>query len=144
MTTQSHRWKWIAVIAALLLVAAAGILLWRFTAPVEVQIVADAEGLPLEIETFPPVVYARPGEMVKVVYRIHNTDLYPLSAYGDVQIEPTADSSQMEIFRTSCAGLITYQQSYAEDFEVLFRVQPAGLTGTQKMTLRHVFTNASP
>ncbi|NJN54294.1 MAG: hypothetical protein HC804_05765 [Anaerolineae bacterium] len=144
MINQLQRWKWVSLVVILLLIMVAGGILWRFTAPIEVRIVADAEGLPLEIETIPPVIHARPGEMVRVVYRIHNTDISPVFAYGDVQIEPTSDINQMEIFLTSCAGLVTYQQSYAEDFEVLFRVQPAGLTGTQTMTLRHVFTNAFP
>jgi cytochrome c oxidase assembly protein Cox11 len=123
---------------------AASASLWRFTAPVEVRIVGEAAGLPLEIEAIPPVVYARPGEMVRVVYRIRNADTLPVSAHGKIDIEPTTAGSQVQLFRTSCAGLNTFQQSATDDFEVVFRVQAAGLTGARQITLRQVLARVTP
>lgn len=143
MKSLSNWRKWGAV-ATLLCLAAVSVIVWRFTAPVKVNIVAEMNAVPLAVETIPPVIRARPGAMVRVVYRIRNTDASPVVGHGKLEIEPVADSGQMQVFRTACAGLITYQPNQTEDYEVLFRVQAAGFGGTRQMTLRHVFVQASP
>ncbi|MBI3243121.1 MAG: hypothetical protein HYZ49_12580 [Chloroflexi bacterium] len=133
---------WIAVLAAIA-VMALGLIVWRFTAPVEVRIEADVTNLPFEVEIIPPVVYAKPGEMVRVVYRIRNTNLSPLDALGRVEVDPNSATDQIQIFITQCIGLNAFQSNYPQDFEVLFRVQPAGLTGQGTIILRHVFESAT-
>ncbi len=132
-----------AVVLAAIVVTAAGVIIWRFTAPVEVRIEASVVDLPFVVETFPPVVYARPGEMVKVVYRIHNNNISPLEALGQVEIEPGSASDQIQLFISQCIGLNAFQNNYPQDFEVVFRVQPAGFTGQQQITLRHIFARAT-
>jgi hypothetical protein len=131
------------LIAIVLFVAGAWIV-WRYTAPVEVHLAADVTDLPFEVETIPPVVVARPGEVIPVVYRIRNADILPLAAFGEVLIEPGTSTDQIEIFLTQCGGLNTFQNGFPEDYEVLFRVQPAGLFGSSQLTLWHVFTRATP
>lgn len=137
-----HR-KWIVFVLAVAVVAAVW-LFWRYTGPVEVRLAGEVNDLPFEVETIPPVVQARPGEVVKVIYRIRNADIAPLAAYGVVEIEPGSASDQIEIFLTQCGGLNTFQNGYPEDYEVIFRVQPAGLSGASRVTLWHVFTRATP
>ena len=134
--------KWIGL-AALMLIAA-GWIVWRYAAPIEVRLAADVNDLPFEVELIPAVVTARPGEVISVVYRIRNADILPLAAFGEVLIEPRRSTDQIEIFLTQCGGLNTFQNGFAEDYEVLFRVQPAGLFGSQQLTLWHVFSRATP
>ena len=138
-----QRWKWILVVVAIV-VGVAAWAIWRYTAPVEVRLTGVANDLPFEIETLPPVVQARPGELVRAIYRIRNTDISPVVAYGQVEVDPDTASNQIQIFLTQCGGINTFQNGYPEDYEVIFRVQPAGLDGAQQMTLRHVFTRATP
>ena len=137
-------WRWIVVGAVALGLAALGWVYWRYTAPVEVRVDSTVADLPFEVETIPPVVQARPGEVIKVLYRIRNTDLMPIAAFGRVEIEPLGADGQIQIFLTKCGGLNTFQNGYAEDYEVIFRVQPAGLTGASRLTLQHIFTPATP
>ena len=132
------------LVLAAVAVAAASVTVWRFTAPVEVRIEADVTDLPFEVETIPPVVYAKPGEMVRVVYRIRNNNLSPLEALGRVEVDPNTAADQIQIFITQCIGLNAFQSNYPQDFEVLFRVQPAGFTGQGQIILRHVFESATP
>jgi len=134
----------VSLLAAVPFLVAAAWLAWRFYAPVEVHIVGQAVGVPFTIETIPAVVSARPGEMVSVIYRIRNTQLMPVTAIGRIAVDPASDAGQMQIFLTQCGGLNTYQAAYAQDYQVIFRVQPAGLTGSQELTLRHVFTRSTP
>jgi cytochrome c oxidase assembly protein Cox11 len=134
---------WIGVTIAVIAIAVIGFLVYRYTAPVRVEIVGVAEGVPFTIETMPASVTARPGEMVKVTYRITNDALSPLEAYGTITIEPKGATDQMEIFLSQCGGINTYQSTGPEDYGVMFRVQPAGLTGSSRLVLKHTFTPAT-
>lgn len=137
-----HKGWWIGLVIAGVLIAAIGFVAYRYLAPVRVEIVGVADGVPFTIETIPPMVMARPGEMVKVIYRIQNNDLMPISAYGAITIAPRAD--QIEVFLSQCGGINTYQNSVADDYGVMFRVQPAGLTGSSRLVLKHTFTPSTP
>lgn len=134
---------WIGVMIAVFAVAVIGFLVYRYTAPVRVEIVGVAEGVPFKIETIPSSVMARPGEMVKVTYRISNEALSPLEAYGTITVEPERATDQMRIFLSQCGGINTYQSTGPEDYGVMFRVQPAGLTGSSRLVLKHTFTPAT-
>ena len=134
---------WIGIMIAVVLLAAIGLVVYRFTAPVRVEIVGVADGVPFKIETIPPSVMVRPGEMVKVTYRITNQALSPLEAYGTITIEPKGATDQIEIFLSQCGGINTYQSTGPEDYGVMFRVQPAGLTGSARLVLKHTFTPAT-
>jgi hypothetical protein len=81
--------------------------------------------------------------MVKVTYRITNQALSPLEAYGTITIEPKGAADQMQIFLSQCGGINTYQSTGPEDYGVMFRVQPAGLTGSSRLVLKHTFTPAT-
>ena len=134
----------IGVAIAAVLIGAIGFVAYRFLTPVQVDIVGVADGVPFTIETIPHTVRARPGEMVKVVYRIQNNDLMPISAYGAITISPAAAQDQMEVFLSQCGGINTYQNSIADDYNVMFRVQPAGLGGASHLVLKHTFTPSTP
>jgi cytochrome c oxidase assembly protein Cox11 len=134
---------WIGLTIAVIAIAVIGFVVYRFTAPVRVEIVGVADGVPFAIETIPPKVMARPGEMVKVTYRITNQALSPLEAYGTITIEPQGATEQMQIFLSQCGGINTYQSTGPEDYGVMFRVQPAGLTGSARLVLKHTFTPAT-
>ena len=49
----------------------------------------------------------------------------------------------MRIFLSQCGGINTYQSTGPEDYGVMFRVQPAGLTGSSRLVLKHTFTPAT-
>ena len=134
---------WIGLTIAVIAIAVIGFVVYRYTAPVRVEIVGVADGVPFTFETIPTSVVARPGEMVKVTYRISNEALSPLEAYGTITIEPKAATDQMEIFLSQCGGINTYQSTGPEDYGVMFRVQPAGLTGSSRLVLKHTFTPAT-
>jgi cytochrome c oxidase assembly protein Cox11 len=134
---------WIGLVIAVSASAVIGFLLYRYTAPVRVEIVGVADGVPFTIETIPASVVAQPGEMVKVTYRITNDALSPLEAYGTITIEPKRATDQMEIFLSQCGGINTYQSTGPEEYGVMFRVQPAGLTGSSRLVLKHTFTPAT-
>jgi cytochrome c oxidase assembly protein Cox11 len=138
-----NRKIWI-VIAAVVVVAVIGFVAYRFLAPVRVEIVGVADGVPFTIETIPPTVMARPGEMVKVIYRIRNNEIMPISAYGAITIGPAAAKDQVEVFLSQCGGINTYQNNSADDYNVMFRVQPAGLSGSSQLVLKHTFTPSTP
>ena len=135
---------WIGITIAVIAIAVMGFLIYRFTAPVRVEIVGVADGVPFTIETIPHTVLARPGEMVKVVYRIQNNDLMPVSAYGAITVGPARAQDQIEVFLSQCGGINTYQNSAADDYNVMFRVQPAGLGGSSHLVLKHTFTPSTP
>lgn len=140
----SRRIKLIALIVVVVAVLGA-VLYWRFTGSIEVRIAAVLhDDLPFDAETIPPVVWAKPGEMVKVIYRIRNRDVRPLEAFGRYEISPAAATDQIQVFLTQCGGLNTFQKSVPSDYEVLFRVRPAGLFGSSQLTLLHVFDKATP
>ncbi len=120
---------WIGLAIAVVVLGAIGFVAYRYLAPVRVDIVGEADGVPFTIETIPHTVMARPGEMVQVVYRIQNNDLMPVSAYGTIEIGPAQAQDQMQVFLSQCGGINTYQNNRADDYNVMFRVQPAGLTG---------------
>jgi len=133
------------LMAAGVVLMAGGFVIWRYTAPIEIRIEAEIhDNLPFVAETIPPVVQARPGEMVKVIYRIYNQDARPLEAFGRYEISPASATDQIKVFLTQCSGLNTFQNGFPSDYEVLFRVQPAGLTGATQLALRHVFDQAAP
>jgi len=134
----------IGLAIALVLIAVMGFVAYRFLAPVQVDIVGAADGVPFTIQTIPHTVLARPGEMVKVVYRIQNNDLMPVSAYGAITIGPAKAQDQIEVFLSQCGGINTYQNSAADDYNVMFRVQPAGLGGSSHLVLKHTFTPSTP
>jgi len=136
-------WMWILLVGACIVIGA-GWIIWRYTAPVEVRLTSSIQDLPFDVQAIPPAVEARPGEMVTVVYRIRNDDLEPLEAFGSIQIDPPSAGQQIQIFLSQCGGLNTYEHSYTQDYQVFFRVQPAGLTGVQQITLRHDFKRAAP
>lgn len=136
--------KVLIIIAAVFVLAVLGFVAYRFLAPVQVDIVGEADGVPFTIETLPHTVMARPGEMVKVTYRIRNNDIMPISAYGAITIGPAAAQDQMQVFLSQCGGINIYQNSSADDYGVMFRVQPAGLTGSSHLVLKHTFTPSTP
>jgi len=131
----------IPVIFAFILVI--GWLIWRFTSPVQVDIASTIIGLPFDIETVPATVSAKPGEMVRVLYRVRNNSLTGLEAYATITVEPEGSTDQLEVFVSQCTGLNTFQNSYIEEYEVMFRVEPAGLFGSQHLVLRHTFESAN-
>lgn len=135
--------KWLFWLFFIFLLAFSGWLLWRFTSPVTVEVTSTVIGLPFDVEVIPPVVEAKPGEMVRVIYRIKNNDLVGLEAYATITVEPARSYEQIEVFLSQCTGLNTFQNSYAEEYEVLFRVAPAGLTGRPHLVLRHTFEAAT-
>jgi cytochrome c oxidase assembly protein Cox11 len=135
---------WIGAVIAIVLFGAIGLVAYRYLAPVQVEIVGEADGVPFTIETIPHTVMARPGEMVQVVYRIQNNELTPVSAYGAITVGPAKSQNQMEVFLSQCGGINTYQNSVADDYNVMFRVQPAGLTGSSHLVLKHTFTPSTP
>jgi cytochrome c oxidase assembly protein Cox11 len=135
---------WIGLTIAVLALIMIGFVVYRYTAPVQVDIVGEADGVPFTIETIPHTVLARPGEMVKVVYRIQNNDIMPVSAYGTITIGPAKAEDQIQVFLSQCGGINTYQNSSADDYNVMFRVQPAGLGGSSHLVLKHTFTPSTP
>jgi cytochrome c oxidase assembly protein Cox11 len=134
----------IGIVIAVVLIGAIGFVAYRYLAPVRVDIVGEADGVPFTIETIPPTVLARPGEMVQVVYRIQNNELMPISAYGAITIGPAKAQDQIEVFLSQCGGINTYQNSSADNYNVMFRVQPAGLSGSSHLVLKHTFTPSTP
>ncbi len=139
-----RRGLWIGLTIAVVVMAIVGFVAYRYLAPVRVDVVGEADGVPFTIETIPQTVLARPGEMVKVVYRIQNNDIMPVSAYGAITVGPAAAQHQMEVFLSQCGGINTYQNSVADDYNVMFRVQPAGLGGSSHLVLKHTFTPSTP
>ena len=106
------------------------------------ELAITAHDLPFVVEMIPPVVAARPGEVISVTYRIRNTDLTPVEAFGRVEVEPASARGQIQVFLTQCSGLNAFQKNQVADYQVLFRVKPAGLAGASRLVLRHVFTRA--
>jgi hypothetical protein len=68
----------------------------------------------------------------------------PVSAYGDITIAPASAVDQMQVFLSQCGGINTYQNSVVDDYSVMFRVQPAGLSGSSRLVLKHTFTPSTP
>ena len=139
-----HKGWGIGLVIGVVLIGAIGFIAYRYLAPVQVDIVGEADGVPFTIATIPRTVLARPGEMVQVVYRIQNNDLMPVSAYGAITIGPAKAQDQIEVFLSQCGGINTYQNSVADDYNVMFRVQPAGLGGSSHLVLKHTFTPSTP
>jgi hypothetical protein len=145
MRAASNRgWPVGLAVGLIVLLAAGGWLAWRYTMPVTVTLEGEAPGLPLEIEIVPSEVRAGAGEVISVTYRIENTGLLPVAAFGRLQFDPPQAEDQVQVFLTECGGLNTYQNGQAIELAVVFRVAPAGLTGTSALTLRHTFDAASP
>ncbi len=134
----------IGSVIAVVLIGVLGFVAYRYLSPVQVDIVGEADGVPFTIQTFPRTVLARPGDMVKVVYRIQNNDIMPVSAYGTITIGPAKSQDQIQVFLSQCGGINTYQNSSADDYNVMFRVQPAGLSGSSHLVLKHTFTPSTP
>ncbi|HSD85701.1 MAG TPA: hypothetical protein VLG46_17695 [Anaerolineae bacterium] len=134
---------WIGLAIVVALIAVGGLVAYRYLAPVRVEIVGVAEDVPFTIETIPHTVMARPGEMIKVTYRIRNEALSPREAYGAITVEPQSAVDQIQVFLSQCGGINTYQSTGAEDYGVMFRVQPAGLSGSARLVLKHTFTPAT-
>lgn len=143
MKWQPKQWQ-VWLVSGLVAVGLGLWLAWRFWGPVEVDVASAIEGdLPFVVETFPAVVWAQPGQTISVTYRIYNQNPIPLEAYGTVSIGPSYAKDQIQIFLTQCSGLNTFQNSVAENYEVWFRVEPAGLFGASRIVLLHTFTRAS-
>ena len=88
---------------------------------------------------------ARPGEMVKVTYRIQQQELCRRwKRMARSRSSRQAATDQMEVFLSQCGGINTYQNTGPEDYDVMFRVQPAGLSGSARLVLKHTFTPATP
>ncbi len=130
-----------------IILAAAGVFIllnaawfgWRFFGPVTVYLTYSLYDLPFTVETIPPVISARPGETVSVIYRIKNTTMTPIDATGTLKIEPASATDQVKVFLTQCSGLNAYQANLPQEYQVVFRVQPAGMSGEQQVTIRHEF-----
>lgn len=131
------------LLSIFLIIGTSSWLVWRFTSPVTIEIASTVLNVPFTVETIPPVVEAKPGEMVRVIYRIKNESLTGLEAYATITVEPGRNTDQLEVFLSQCTGLNTFQNSYPEEYEVLFRVEPAGLFGSQHLVLRHTFESAT-
>lgn len=136
----NKRWLFLVLV---FIIGASIWLIWRFTSPVTVEITSTVLNLPFTVETYPSVVEAKPGEMIRVIYRIKNESLTGLEAYATITVEPDRNTDQLEVFLSQCTGLNTFQNSYPEEYEVLFRVEPAGLLGSQHLVLRHTFESAT-
>jgi hypothetical protein len=134
------RWAMLSIFAGALVI---GLVLWRLFGPVRVAIASDISDLPFTVEAIPPTVWARPGEMVHVQYRIRNNDLTPLEASAVIKVLPAGSAGQMEVFLSQCSGLNTFQNSVTSDYDVYFRVQAAGAVGSSWLTLKHVFTRVN-
>jgi hypothetical protein len=134
-------WRWALVgIASLLL---GGLIYWRLAGPVLVVLQVNLDPtLPFEVQITPAMVWARPGEVISAVYTIRNNDIIPLEAFGRLNIEPASANDQIQIFVTQCSGLNAFQNSYPQDYNVVFRVQPAGLLGNSVIFLQHEFDRA--
>ena len=144
-TTPARRKMWLVAAIGLGVLLLAGLwVAWRYTAPVKVEFVADIGDLPFTVEAIPPVVYVRPGEIVSITYRIRNNDITPISAFGRLTFTPGVAEEQMYVYITQCGGLNTYQNAYVDDYDVLFKVEPAGLLGSGHVVVEHVFTRSSP
>lgn len=136
----NKRWLFLVLV---FMIGVSSWLIWRFTSPVTVEITSTVLNLPFTVETYPSVVEAKPGEMIRVIYRIKNESLTGLEAYATITVEPGRNTEQLEVFLSQCTGLNTFQNSYPEEYEVLFRVEPAGLLGSQHLVLRHTFESAT-
>ncbi len=131
------------------LLAAVGIVLsvWlgygvyrRYTGPVTVRLETKLDPLlPLQIEMIPPTLDVQPGEVVNVIYRVRNTGAMPERAIGRIEIAPGSAFEQIKVYLTECGGLNTYEPDVANDYYVTFKVDPAGLFGSETLTIRHVF-----
>lgn len=139
----SNKWWWIATVMVVI-TAVSGWLVWRFTAPVQVQLTANIEDLPFTVEIFPSVIEVRPGQVVSATYRIQNLAIRPLEAFGQIEVTPARSVNQVTVYLTQCGGLNTFQNNAPEDYEVVFVVEPAGLFGAQSIILSHHFTQAAP
>lgn len=135
----SARRRWAALLVLLLALIGA----WRMWGPVYVSLAYTVTDLPFEVQTFPAGLWVRPGEVLNVTYRIRNTDILPLEALGRVDVEPGWANDQVQIFLTQCSGLNAFQASYPMDYQVVFRVEPAGWFGSSWVTIRHSFTRAN-
>lgn len=131
------------------LLAAVGIVLsvWvglgiyrRYTGPVTVRLETQVDPLlPFQIEMIPPTLDVQPGEVVNVIYRVRNTGVAPEQAVGRIEIAPGSAFEQIKVYLTECGGLNTYEPDVANDYYVTFKVDPAGLFGSETLTIRHVF-----
>lgn len=129
--------------AGIVLVLAGGLIYWRLAGPVLVILQVDLDPtLPFEVQIMPNIIWARPGEVVSAVYRIRNNDIIPLEAFGRLKLEPPNAKDQVQVFLTQCSGLNAFQNSYPQDYNVVFRVQAAGLTGNSIIFVQHEFKRA--
>lgn len=112
----------------------------RYTGPVTVRLETKLDPLlPFQIEMIPPTLEVQPGEVVNVIYRVRNTGVAPEQAVGRIEIAPGSAFEQIKVYLTECGGLNTYQPNVANDYYVTFKVDPAGLFGSETLTIRHVF-----
>lgn len=112
----------------------------RFSGPVTVRLETQLDpDLPFTVEMIPPEMEVEPGEVVNVIYRVRNESASARQAIGRVEIAPGSAVDQIRVYLTECGGLNTYAPEVAADYYVTFKVEPAGLFGTQVLTIRHVF-----
>ncbi len=133
----------VGLAASALVVLAASWWVWRQRTPIEVQFASRVVSVPLEVAVSPPVARVQPGELISATYRIRNTSILPVAAFGRVLVEPASAHGQVQVFLTQCGGLNTYQNSGAQDYAVVVRVQ-AGVFGARHVTIRHEFVAATP
>lgn len=112
----------------------------RYTGPVTVRLATQLDPLlPFQIEMIPPSLEVQPGEVVNVIYRVRNTGVAAEQAVGRIEIAPGSAFDQIRVYLTECGGLNTYDPGVANDYYVTFKVEPAGLFGSETLTIRHVF-----
>ncbi|MCC7020236.1 MAG: hypothetical protein IT332_10800 [Ardenticatenales bacterium] len=116
---------------------------WRYTAPVEVRLLSEVVGVPLDVRPEPAVISAEPNRMQRVVFHVHNPgpDVRRLS--GRIELAPADAETQVSIFAMQCGDYTEIEPGATDTFAVVFNVKAAGLTGTRAITLRHVFAPAT-
>ncbi len=141
MKSQERKAPWLWLLAGLVGVSLSAFVLYRrFTGPVTVRLETALDpSLPFAVEMIPPTMEVQPGEVVNVIYRVHNTSATAQQAVGRVEIAPGSAVDQIHVYLTECGGLNTYAPDKQADYYVTFKVEPAGVFGADALTIRHVF-----
>ena len=130
----------LALFALIAVVALGALIYQRYTGPVTIRLETSLDPLlPFQVEMIPPTMDVQPGEVVNVIYRVRNTGVAAEQAVGRVEIAPGSAVDQIRVYLTECGGLNTYEPNVTADYYVTFKVEPAGLLGSQTLTIRHVF-----
>lgn len=121
---------------------AMGDLLWRYRAPVHVTFDSQVTAADIEVEPLPEQMDAAPGRMQRVVFRVHNPGSELQRLKGSVTLVPATASEQVDIFDFECGDNSTVDPGETRDFAVVFRVDAAGMRGSDQIALRHHFEPA--